>query len=82
MQIFEGQARQQQHVDLITRRMRYDRLGINDALLQFETDLNRSLMPEPQRVLPMLDQIAGDSRFVDIARQRARTLAERIRHQG
>jgi hypothetical protein len=82
LQIFEGLARQQQHVDLITRRMRYDRLGINDALLQFETDLNRSLMPEPQRVLPMLDQIASDSRFVDIARQRARTLAERLRHQG
>ena len=82
LQIFEGLARQQQHVDLITRRMRYDRLGINDALLQFESDLNRSLMPEPQRVLPMLDQIAGDSRFVEIARQRARTLAERIRHQG
>jgi len=43
-------------VDLISRRMRYDRLGINDALLQFESDLNRSLLPEPQRVLPMLDQ--------------------------
>jgi hypothetical protein len=82
LQIFEGLARQQEHVDLIQRRMRYDRLGINDALLQFESDLNRSLLPEPQRVLPMLDQIAGDSRFVDIARQRARTLAERIRHQS
>jgi hypothetical protein len=82
LQIFEGLARQQEHVDLIQRRMRYDRLGINDALLQFESDLNRSLLPEPQRVLPMLDQIAGDSRFVDIARQRARSLAERIRHQS
>jgi hypothetical protein len=82
LQIFEGLARQQEHVDLILRRMRYDRLGINDALLQFESDLNRSLLPEPQRVLPMLDQIASDDRFVGIARQRARTLAERIRHQG
>jgi hypothetical protein len=82
LQIFEGLARQQEHVVLLQRRMRYDRLGVNDALLQFETDLNRSLLPEPQRVLPMLDQIAGDSRFVDIARQRARNLAERIRHQG
>ena len=82
LQIFEGLARQQEHVDLLSRRMRYDRLGINDALLQFESDLNRSLLPEPQRVLPMLDQIAGDSHFVDIARQRARSLAERIRHQG
>ena len=80
LQIFEGLARQQEHVDLITRRMKYDRLGVNDALLQFESDLNRSLVPEPQRVLPMLDTIANDSRFVEIARQRARALAERIRH--
>ena len=82
LQIFEGLARQQEHADLITRRMRYDRLGINDALLQFESDLNRSLLPEPQRLLPMLEQIADDSKFVDIARQRARSLAERIRHQS
>jgi hypothetical protein len=32
--------------------------------------------------LPMLDEIGNDSRFVDIARQRARTLAERIRHSS
>jgi hypothetical protein len=82
LQIFEGLARQQEHVILLTRRMRYDRLGINDALLQFETDLNHKLLPEPQAALPMLDQIGNDTRFVDIARQRARTLAERIRHQG
>jgi len=80
LQIFEGLARQQEHVMLLTRRMRYDRLGINDALLQFETDLNHKLLPEPQCALPMLDEIGNDARFVDIARQRARTLAERIRH--
>ncbi|HXM93831.1 MAG TPA: hypothetical protein VOA64_06185 [Candidatus Dormibacteraeota bacterium] len=82
LQVFEGLARQQEHVMLISRRMRYDRLGINDALLQFEIDLNRKLLPEPQRALPILDQIGSDSRFVDIARQRARNLAERIRHQS
>lgn len=82
LQIFEGLARQQEHADLISRRMRYDRLGVNDALLQFESDLNRSLLPEPKRLLPMLEQIAGDPKFVDVARQRARTLAERIRHQS
>jgi hypothetical protein len=82
LQIFEGLARQQEHLVLITRRMKYDRLGINDALLQFETDFNHSLLPEPKRALPVLDQIASDSRFVEIARHRARALAERIRHQG
>ncbi len=80
MQIFEGLARQQELVTLLERRMKYDRLGVNDALLQFETDLNHKLLPEPQRALPTLDQIASDSRFVDIGRQRARALAERIRH--
>jgi hypothetical protein len=80
MQIFEGLARQQELVTLLERRMKYDRLGINDALMQFETDLNHKLLPEPQRALPTLDQIASDSRFVEIGRQRARALAERIRH--
>jgi hypothetical protein len=80
LQIFEGLARQQELVMLLERRMKYDRLGINDALLQFESDFNRKLLPEPQRALPALDQIANDTRVVDIARQRARTVAERIRH--
>lgn len=82
LQIFEGLARQQELLALLERRMKYDRLGINDALLQFETDLNRKLLPEPQRALPTLDQIAGDARFVEIGRQRARNLAERIRRQS
>jgi hypothetical protein len=51
-------------------------------LLQFESDLNRGLMPEPQRLVPLLDQIASDTKFVEIARQRARTLAERLRRQS
>jgi hypothetical protein len=82
LQIFEGLARQQELLMLLERRMKYDRLGINDALLQFETELNRKLLPEPERALPTLDQIAGDARFVEIGRQRARNLAERIRHQS
>jgi len=82
MQFFEGLARQQENLAVLQRRMKYDRLGVNDALLQFESDLNRNLLPEPRRALPALDQIASDSRFVDIARQRARNLAERIRHQS
>jgi hypothetical protein len=80
LQIFEGLARQQELLMLLERRMKYDRLGINDALLQFETDLDHKLLPEPQRALSTLDQIAGDSRFVEVGRQRARALAERIRH--
>lgn len=80
LQICEGLARQQELIDLLQRRIRYDRLGVNDALLQFEADLNKGELPEPERALPLLEQIANDDRFVEIARQRARALAERLRH--
>jgi hypothetical protein len=79
MQIFEGLARQQQDLVLLQRKAKFDRLGVNDALLQFESDMDHRLLPEPERLLPVLDQIAADSHFVEIARSRARALAERIR---
>jgi hypothetical protein len=82
LQICEGLVRQQELFELLQRRIKYDRLGINDALLELDSDLTKGVLPEPQRLLPLLDQIAGDYRFVDIARQRARALAERIRHTG
>ncbi|MCL4523545.1 MAG: hypothetical protein M1451_06495 [Acidobacteria bacterium] len=80
LMIFEGLTRQQDHLRTLLHRMKYDRLGVNNALLNFETDLDRKILPEPERLLPVLQQIAADSRFVDIARQRARALVERIRN--
>jgi hypothetical protein len=80
MQIFEGLARQQGDLALLARTVKYDRLGVNDALRQFESDMDHRLLPEPERLLPVLDQIAADSHFVDIARTRARALAENIRN--
>jgi len=82
LQICEGLARQLELIDLLQRRIKYDRLGVNDAILQLEIDFTKGVLPEPLRVLPLLDQISEDYHFVDIARQRARALAERIRHAG
>lgn len=79
MQIFEGLARQQEDLVLLQRQAKFDRLGVNDALMQFESDMDHRLLPEPERLLPILDQIAADSHFIEIARTRARALAERIR---
>lgn len=79
MQIFEGLAKQQSDLTLLVRNVKYDRLGVNDALLQFESDMDHRLLPEPERFLAVLDQIAGDPHFLEIARTRARALAEKIR---
>ncbi len=79
MSIFEGLARQATDLSDLQRTMRYDRLGVNDVLQQIEQDYNNKLFPEPERLLSALDQLAADDKFIDIARQRARTLASRIR---
>ncbi len=77
--IFEGLFQQQRDLTLLEQRLKYDRLGVNDALHQFEDDLGQHTLPEPERLLPVLDRIAADSRVVEVARQLARALAERIR---
>jgi len=79
LDIFEGIAREEGDLADLQRTMKYDRLGVNDVLMQVESDYNRKLLPEPERLLPTLDQIASDQRIIDIARERARNLATHIR---
>jgi len=77
--IFDDLARQQTDLSDLQRTMRYDRLGVNDVLRQVEKDYNNRLFLQPDQLLPVLDQLAADTHFIDIARERARTLAARIR---
>jgi hypothetical protein len=78
-QIFEGLSRQQDHMQTLERRMKYDRLGVNDALLELQADLDNKVLPEPERLLPVLEQISNDSRILDMARVRARAMTAKIR---
>ena len=77
--VFEGLVEQQRDLMNLEQKLRYDRLGVNDALHQFESDLAQHTLPEPERLLPVLDRVAADSRVVEVARQLARALAERLR---
>ncbi len=77
--IFDDLARQQTDLSDLQRTMRYDRLGVNDVLLQVEKDYDNKLFLQPDQFLPALDQLGADTHFIDIARERARNLAARIR---
>jgi prephenate dehydratase len=79
LDIFEGIAREESDLADLQRTMKYDRLGVNDILMQVEGDYSKKLLPEPERLLPTLDQIASDEKIIDIARDRARSLASHIR---
>ena len=79
LNIFEGLARQQTDLSDLDRTMRYDPLGVNDVLMQVQKDYDNKLLPEPSAFLASLDRLAADQHFIDIARDRARKLAARIR---
>lgn len=80
LDIFEGLGREEVDLDSLQRTMKHDRLGVNDTLIRVETDYNGKLLPQPELLLPLLDQLAADEKYVDIARDRARALAARIRN--
>jgi hypothetical protein len=51
-----------------------------DALGYFESDLDNGVIPEPEHLLPVLEQIANDTHVIEIARSRARAITARIRN--
>lgn len=81
LDIFESLSRQLTDASDLLRTMKYDRLGVNDVLIQIEKDYDHKLLPQPEQLLPSLDQLAADTHYINIARERARGLAARIRAQ-
>jgi hypothetical protein len=79
LQIFEALTREQEDVLVLQRTMKYDRLGVNGALVQLDDDVHRRAIAQPERFLPLLEQIAGDPQYLEISRKRARALADSIR---
>jgi hypothetical protein len=78
-QIFEGFSRQQEHVVTLQRRLKHDRLGLNEELMYLQKDYDEKMIPEPQNLLPVLQEISDDSRVIDVARTHARALMAKIR---
>jgi len=63
----------------LERAVKYDKLGVNRALLLFETAIDRKRVVSPRLFLPMLDRVAKNDSYLNMARSRAAHLAEAIR---
>ena len=72
-------AETQQHLLELQRAYRYDRLGVNQALVHLEMAYDRNRIVAPQLLEPILSQIAKQPRIVHLARARAEGMLERIR---
>jgi hypothetical protein len=63
----------------LERAARYDRLGVNQALLELEMAWDRKRLVAPQQFLPVLERIARNQAYMHIARERASRLLEAFR---
>lgn len=76
---FERIAETEQNRITLEQTAKYDKLGVNRALLQLQASLERKRLVAPDQMLPMLDRIAKNETYLHMARLRAADLAEAIR---
>jgi hypothetical protein len=63
----------------LRRAIRFDKLGVNDAILRIDTAWSQKRLVGREQFLPLLDRVAKNETFVNIARDRAAHLAEALR---
>ena len=76
---FEKISETQMRLFDLERSARFDKLGVNKAILQLEIALDRKRVVGPERFLPMLDRISKNDSYLHMARERAASLADAIR---
>jgi len=63
----------------LERAVKYDKLGVNQALLQFTISMEKKRVVSLEVFLPMLDRVAKNESYLNMARSRAASLADTIR---
>ena len=63
----------------LERTARFDRLGVNQALLQLQIFWDRKRLITPTQFLKMLDRVVKNDVYLNMARDRAAQLATLIR---
>ncbi len=66
----------------LRRAIRFDKLGVNDAVLRIDTAWSQKRLVGREQFLPLLDRVAKNETFVNLARDRAAHLAEALRAAG
>lgn len=78
-QLFEKMAESQRLFLRLERSLKFDRLGINDALLAIDAAQQQERLLGADHFLPLLDQVVNSKRYMNISRNRADAIARTIR---
>jgi hypothetical protein len=76
---FEKMAESEQHFLRLERAVKYDKLGVNQALLYMNAADDKKRLVGLDQFLPLLDRVAKNDTYLHMARERAAQLADSIR---
>jgi len=76
---FERITETEQHFVNLDRTAHFDKLGVNDVLLQLQISWDRNRIVDAPQFLPLLDRIAKNESYLHISRERAAAIADAIR---
>ena len=76
---FEKIAESEQHYLRLERAVKYDKLGVNQALLFLATADDKKQLVSLEQFLPLLDRVQKNDTYLHMARERAAQLAETFR---
>lgn len=78
---FERITESEQHMIRLERAVKYDKLGVNQALLLLQVSYDRKRLIAADQFLPLLDRVIKNDSYLHMARERAAALADAIRSQ-
>jgi hypothetical protein len=78
VELFESIGNVAQHRVTLEYAMKYDPLDLPRALRQIQQDLTQKALADPQVLAPILEQIAQNSRYLNLAKTRAQDILQRI----
>jgi hypothetical protein len=79
---FERVSESERAMMNLRRAIRFDKLGVNDAVLRVDTAWSQKRLVGREQFLPLLDRVAKNEGFVNLARDRAARLAAELRGTG
>jgi hypothetical protein len=66
----------------LERTVKYDKLGVQNALLLLQTTRDQKRLIAPEQFLPLLDRVVKNESYLHMARERAAVFANDIRAAG
>lgn len=78
---FERISETERSLMVLDRAVRFDKLGVQDAILRIEILRDQKRLVAADQFLPLLDRVVKNESFLHIARERAAGLADWIRAQ-